>query len=107
MDSHVLSNHRKTGSKEFCEWSCVHEDKSGLALIEGIVNRGKPRRGLGGDVEVSGGFEVLIDRSGPLEPVLVQFLEVRMTDRHWFLAHDTATNLFRMADVRGESTALE
>ena len=103
MDGHILSNHSETRAEQFRKGPCIHEDEGRSALVQGIVDRGEPGRGLGSNVEVSSGLEVLVDRSRPFETVFVLFLEVRLEHRQGFLAAEDRGNRFGMADGGGES----
>ena len=107
MDRHILSNHRESGTQEFGEGAGVHEDEDGSALIEGIVDGRKPGRCLRGDVEVTGGFEILVDRARPFEAILVQLLEVRVTHGQRFVAAEDGSNRFGVTDCRGEPHSLK
>src|SRR5437899_1381579 len=79
----------------------VHEDERGAALIERIVNRGETGRRLRGDVEVSCGLEILVDRARPLDAVLVLFLEGSHQDFERLLTAEEGRDGTRMADGRG------
>src|SRR5437016_3328608 len=103
MDRHIMSNHSETRAEQFRKGPCIHEDEGRSALVQGIVDRGEPGRGLGSNVEVSSGLEVLVDRSRPFETVFVLFLEVRLEHRQGFLAVEDRGNRFGMADGGGES----
>src|SRR5206468_5482646 len=107
MDGHILSDHGETRAEQLREGTCVHEYEGRSALIQGIVNRGEPGRGLGSDVEVSSGLEVLVDRSRPFETVFVLLLEVRLEHGQGFLAAEDRGNRFGMADGSGEADPLE
>src|SRR5207247_6879574 len=78
VDGDVLSNHSETRAEQFRERPCVHEDDRRSTLVQGIVDRRKSCCGLGGDIEVSSRLEILVDWSWPFEPVLVEFLEIRV-----------------------------
>src|SRR3989454_443857 len=77
VDRDVLADHGETETKEFRERPCVHKDEGRPTLIKRIVDRGEAGRRLGSDVEVPGGLEVFVDRTRPLDPVLVSLLERR------------------------------
>src|SRR5207302_6411224 len=63
--------------------------------------------GLGGDVEVSSGLEILVYRSRPFETIFVLLLKVRLEHRQRFLAAEDRGDRFGMADRGGESDSLE
>src|SRR5437016_9544056 len=77
VDRDILADHGETGTKELRERPCVHKHEGRPALIERVVDRGEAGCSLGSDVEVPGGLEVLVERTRPLDPVLVSLLERR------------------------------
>src|SRR5205823_13692511 len=104
---YILSDHGEARAGQFRKGPRIHEDEGRSALIQGIVDRGEPGRGLGSHVEVSSGLEVLGDRSRPFETVFVLFLEVRLEHRQGFLAAADRRNRFGMADGGGDSAPPE
>src|SRR2546422_9415217 len=103
MARHILSDHGETRAEQFREGTCVHEDEGRSTLVQGIVDRGEPGRGLGSDVEVSSGLEVLVDRSRPFETIFVLFLQIRLEYRQRFLAAEDGGYRLGMAKGGTES----
>src|SRR5256885_6643527 len=107
VDGDVLSEHREARTEELGQGAGVHEDERGAALVERIVDRGEPGCRLRGDVEVSGGLEILVDRAGPLDAVFVLLLEGSHQDFELVLTAEERPDGTRMADRRGEPDPLE
>ena len=107
MDRHILPDHREPRAEQLCEWPRVHEDEGRSALVQGIVDCRERGRGLRGDVEVTGGLEILVDRPRPLETVFVPLLEIGMKDLERFLVAEDGSHRFGVANGRGESDSLE
>src|SRR2546427_69284 len=107
VDGDVLSEHREARTEELGQGAGVHEDERGAALVERIVDRGEPGCRLRGDVEVSGGLEILVDRAGPLDAVFVLLLEGSHQDFERVLTAEEGRDGSRMADRRGEPDTLE
>src|SRR5881409_2438019 len=107
VDGDVLSEHREARTEELGQRAGVHEDERGAALAERIVDRGEPGCRLRGDVEVSGGLEILVDRAGPLDAVFVLLLEGSHQDFERVLTSEQGRDGTRMADGRGEPDPLE
>src|SRR3989449_7699737 len=107
VDGDVLSEHREARTEELGQRAGVHEDERGAALVERIVDRGEPGCRLRGDVEVSGGLEILVDRAGPLDAVFVPLLEGSHQDFERVLTAKEGRDRCRVADGRGEPDTLE
>src|SRR3989454_1711104 len=107
VDRDILADHGETGTKELRKRPCVHKDEGRPALIERIVDRREAGSRLGSDVEVPGGLEVFVDRTRPLDPVFVSFLERRDENLERHLPAKQGSDCLWMTDGRRQADSLE
>ncbi len=86
MDSYILAHHRQPRPEQLSEGARVHEDQGRPALIEGVIDGGKARGGLGSDVHVAGCLEVLVDGPRPFHSIVVLLLQGRRENCERLLA---------------------
>src|SRR5437867_8545424 len=107
VDGDIPTDHGETGTEQLRERAGVHEDEGRPTFVEGIVDRGEAGGRLGGDVEVPGGLEVFVDRTRPLDPIFVSFLQVRGEDFQRPVSLEEGGDGLRLADGGRESDPLE
>src|SRR5256712_8589593 len=107
VDGDILTDHGETRTEQLRERPCVHEDEGRPALIQRIVNRGEAGGRLRGDVEVPGGLEVFVDRTRPLDLILIPLLERRDENLERRLPAKQGGDRLWMTDGRRQADSLE
>src|SRR5438034_1034127 len=107
VDGHVLAHHGEPRTEELGERAGIDEDQGRSAFVKRVIDCRETSGRLWGNVEIASGFEVLVDRPGPLDSVLVLFLQRSAKYFQRLLAPEDGSDRLWMADRCGEANPLK